>query len=99
MSTTDTRQHVHDLVDQLPPAQLAAVEGLLSVMVDPVTHGLQDAPAEDEEMSEEEEQAATRSKEWFKHNQGTSFEDLVTELGFSMEDIIRKARTPPLEAD
>jgi len=40
MSTTDTRQHVHSLVDQLPPAQLAAVEGLLSVMVDPVAHAL-----------------------------------------------------------
>ena len=94
MSTTDTRQHVHALVDQLPPAQLAAVEGLLSVMVDPVAHPLPNAPAEDEEISEEEEHAAARSKEWFNHNQGTSFEDLVTELGFPMEDIIRKAKDP-----
>ena len=94
MSSTDTRQHVHSLVDQLPPAQLAAVEGLLSVMVNPVAHALQNAPIEDEEISEEEEQAAARSKEWFKHNQGTSFEDLVTELGFSMEDIIQKAKDP-----
>jgi hypothetical protein len=93
MNTTDARQHVHDLVDQLPPAQLAAVEGLLTVMLDPVAHALHNAPIEDEEIGEEEDQAAARSKEWFKHNQGTSFEDLVTELGFSVDDI-RKAKDP-----
>jgi hypothetical protein len=87
MNRTDTRQHVHSLVDRLPPAQLAVIEGLLSVMVDPVAHALRNAPVEDEQISDEEEQTVRRSKEWFKHNQGTSFEDVVAELGFSMDQV------------
>ena len=87
MNSNDTWQHVHSLVDRLPPAQLAVIEGLLSVMVDPVAHALRNAPVEDEQISDEEEQAVRRSKEWFKHNQGTSFEDVVAELGFSMDQV------------
>jgi len=40
----DTRDHVHALVDQLSPVQLAAVEALLKTMLDrfPITwHSLQ----------------------------------------------------------
>ena len=81
MDSTDVRRHIHLLVDQLPPAQLAAVEGLLSVMIDPVAHALRNAPIEDEEISDEEEQAIRRSKEWFSGNEGTPFEDVVAELG------------------
>ena len=42
---------------------------------------------EDEEIGEEEHRAVARSKEWFKHHEGTPFEDVVTEMGFSMEQI------------
>jgi hypothetical protein len=42
---------------------------------------------EDEEISEEEEAAVARSKEWFQHNEGIPFEDLVADLGFSMDEI------------
>lgn len=44
MSTSDIREHVHTLVDQLPPAQLAAVEGLLLAIVDPIANSLANAP-------------------------------------------------------
>ena len=94
MNRTDTRQHVHSLVDRLPPAQLAVIEGLLSVMVDPVAHALRNAPVEDEQISDEEEQTVRRSKEWFKHNQGTSFEDVVAELGFSMDQVFNSKEPP-----
>jgi len=52
-----------------------------------VTAALAAAPLEDEEISEEEEQAVARSREWFKHNQGIPFEQVAAELGFSMEQI------------
>ncbi len=87
MTSTETRQHVHSLIDQLPPTQLAVIESLLSVMLDPAAYSLRNAPIEDEEISEEEEQAVARSKEWFKHNEGTRFQDVVAELGFSMDQI------------
>lgn len=82
MSTTDTRQHVHDLIDQLPPTQLAAVEGLLSVMVDPVAHSIRNAPANDEPVTEEEAAALRRSEEWFRHNKGIPMEEVLADLGF-----------------
>jgi hypothetical protein len=44
-------------------------------------------PFEDEEISEEEEQAVARSRDWFLHNPGTPFEDVAAELGFSMDQI------------
>ncbi len=77
---SDTRQHVHELVDRLPPAQLAAVEGLLQTIVPQFE-------VEDEEISEDEREAVVQSKEWFKHNQGTSLEDVASELGFDIDQI------------
>ena len=84
---SDTRQHVHEMVDRLDTGQLAAVGQLLEVMTDPVARSLAGAPVEDEEISEEEEQAVARSKEWFKHNEGIPFEQVVTDLGFTMDQV------------
>ena len=81
------RQHAHELIDLLPPAQVAALVGLLETIANPASRQLPDVPIEDEEMSPEERQAVERSKEWFRHNDGISFEQLADELGFSMEQI------------
>ena len=57
-------------------------------MLDPVSQALVAlAPLEGEEIGEEEHRAVAPSKEWFKHHEGTPFEDAVTEMGFSMEQI------------
>lgn len=34
---TDTGHHVHSLIDQLPPVQLAAIEPILRSMLDPLS--------------------------------------------------------------
>jgi len=86
---TDPRQHAHQLIDRLPETQLSALVGLLEAIVDPVAN----APEEDEEISAEEEAAVTRSKEWFKHHEGIPFEQVVTELGFTM-DQVRNSKNP-----
>ena len=75
----DARQRAHELIDRLPETQISALVGLLKTIVDPAF--------EDEEIGEEEAQAVARSKEWFKNNQGTPFEDVVAELGFTMEQV------------
>ena len=82
---SDTRQHAHELIDRLPEAQLSTVVGLLEAIVEPAL--------EDEEISEEEAQTVARSKEWFKHNPGTPFEEVVAELGLTM-DQVRNHREP-----
>jgi len=85
---TADKQHAHDLVDRVPDDQMtAAVRFLEFLLVDPVDRTLATAPVEDEEVSAEEEQAVARSKEWFKHNEGIPFEQVVTDLGFTMEQI------------
>lgn len=80
------KQHAVELLDRLGPGQLAAVIHLLETMV-PLEE-------EDEEISAEEEAAVTRSKEWFQHNEGIPFEQVVTDLGFTM-DQIRDASSDP----
>ena len=81
------KQHGHQLLDQLDPGQFEAVVRLLEVMTDPANVSIADAPIDDEPVSEEEERAVAASKEWFKHNAGIPFEDVVAELGFTMEQV------------
>ena len=57
------------------------------LLLDPVDRALATPPVEDEEISPEEEQAVARSKEWFKHNEGIPFEQVATDLGFTLEQI------------
>lgn len=73
----DARQHAHQLIDCMPETQIRALVGLLETMVDPAF--------EDVEISQEEEAAVARSKEWFRHNEGIPFRQVVADLGFTME--------------
>ncbi len=85
---TDPRQHAHQLIERLDPGEiLAAVRFLEFLLLDPVDRALAIAPEEDEEISEEERQAVARSEEWFKHNEGIPFEQVVAECGFTMDQI------------
>ena len=88
MNTPDILQHVHALVDQLPPAQLAAVESLLSAMVDPVAHSIRNAPADDEPVTREEADQIRGSEEWFRNRggKGIPMEEILAEFGRSMKD-------------
>lgn len=73
------RQQAHTLLDQLPPAKLGAVRSLLEVMVD---------DDDDEELTEEGRRALKASDEYFRNGgQGIPFEQVVAELGFTMEQI------------
>ncbi len=81
------RQQAHRLLDQLDPGQLDAVVRLLEVMTDPGIASIRDAPIDDEPVTEEEERTVAVSKEWFKNNPGLPFEDVVAELGFTMEQV------------
>ncbi|MGO4885203.1 MAG: hypothetical protein ACLP59_30925 [Bryobacteraceae bacterium] len=81
------RQQAHALLDMLPAEKLNAVRSLLEVMVDPVSRALANAPIDDEPVTEEEERAVAAAREWLKHNPGIPFEQVVAELGFTMEEV------------
>jgi len=78
----DTRTHVHELIDQLPPVQLAALETLLESMID---------EEEEEELTEEDRRALAASRTYFERGgEGIPFEQVVADLGFTMDQIRRK---------
>ena len=85
--TQQQKQHAHGMIERLAPEKLSAVVGLLEVLLDPFDRALSTAGIDDEPVSEEERRDIEASREWFKHNQGIPFEQAVTELGFTMEEV------------
>lgn len=72
------KQHAHELIEQLPPDQLAAVVHLLETMV---------SPEEDRDtLSNAERQAIAEADEWLKHNQTIPHEKVLAEFGLTMAD-------------
>jgi hypothetical protein len=72
------KQHVVELLDRLEPSQIAAVAKLLEVMIH----------ADDDELTEEERQSIAASLEYFdKGGVGIPFEQVVADLGFTMEQV------------
>jgi hypothetical protein len=76
---SDKRQHVHELIDRLPPAQLTAVAGLLETMLDR------------EQIGEEEERAVEEAKQWLRENRGKGIphEEVLADFGLTMDDFRR----------
>jgi hypothetical protein len=69
----------HELLGQLGPVKLAAVVHLLEVMID---------DDKEEELTEEDRRALRASEEYFRNGgQGIPFEQVVADLGFTMEQI------------
>lgn len=85
MAVETLEAKAHELIGQLDPGKLAAIVHLLEVMVD---------EEEDEAISPDEEAAVARSKEWFRHNEGIPFEQVVSDLGFTMDQIRNPAKNP-----
>lgn len=77
---SDTRQHVHELIDRLPPAQLSALAGLLEAMLVPGN-----------EPSGEEERAVAEAKEWLRENggKGIPHKEVLADFGLTMDDFRR----------
>lgn len=94
---SDTRQHVHALIDQLPPGQLAALETILQSMLDPLSRKLALAPLDDEPFTEEDRQAVAEADEWRKHNQPVPLENVLADFGLTMTDWETMAKTPSPE--
>jgi hypothetical protein len=87
MAANALEAKAHELLGQLGPGKLAAVVHLLEVMID------DDNP--DEALTEEDRRALRASDQYFgQGGEGIPFEQVVADLGFSMEQI-RGNRTEP----
>jgi hypothetical protein len=87
MSTIHPKEHAHELIERLPPTQVAALVGLLEAMLDPVSRAIANAPIDDEPLTAEEEKALDESREWLKRNKGIPHEQVLAELGITQEDV------------
>lgn len=85
---SDTREHLHQLIDRLPPAQLDVAAGLLEAMLDPRCG---QRPAEKEAISDEEEHAVAEAKRWLRENggKGIPHEEILAEFGLTVDDFRR----------
>jgi hypothetical protein len=75
------RQQAHFLLDVLPDEKVAAVRGLLEVMVEPLSRSLAMAPIEDEEITEETAAALDRARASLARGEGVSHEEVLREFG------------------
>jgi hypothetical protein len=77
--TLETKQHAHQLLDQLGPDQIAVVLRLLEVMLEP----------EEEPLTDEDRRAVAASREYFSRNPegGVSLDQVAAECGLTMDQI------------
>ena len=84
---SDTRQHVHQLIDRMPETLLSGLVQFLETIVDPVAAALRNAPLDDEPVTEDERRRFRDGHAWFAGGgQGTPMEDVLTEFGLKPED-------------
>jgi len=79
---SDTRGHVHELNDRLPPIQLTAVAALLEAILDPVSHAIANAPADDEPVTGEDRRRFRQGQAWFAQHggKGSPMEDVLADF-------------------
>lgn len=86
-TTTDTKEHAHELIERLAPNQVAAVVGLIEAMLDPVSRAIAQAPVDEDPVTPEEEKALAEAREWLKHHQPIPHEQVLAELRITQEEI------------
>lgn len=71
----------HELIASLDPSKLLAIVQLLEVMIED----------EGDELTEEDRRLVEDSREYFRHNPegGMSFEQLVTDCGFTLDQLAK----------
>jgi hypothetical protein len=80
MAVNTLEAKAHELLGHLGPGKLAAVVHLLEVMID--------GDDDDDELTTEDRHALRASDGYFRNGgQGIPFEQVVADLGFTMEQI------------
>jgi len=83
MSPSSTKEYAHELIDRLPPAQLAAVASLLEAMLDPVSRAIGDLPIEEEEITPQTAADLDRARASIERGEGIPHEAILREFGLT----------------
>ena len=91
--TEETREHAHELIDQLPEAQLTGLVQFLETIVGTLSYPLANAPLDDEPLTEEDRRAVAEAVEWLRHNEPIPHNQLLSEFGLTIADWERWPRS------
>lgn len=75
------RRQAHTLLDMLPDEKLTAVRNLLQVMVEPLSHSLEAAPEDDEELAPEALERLRKARASVAAGKGIPHDDVLREFG------------------
>jgi hypothetical protein len=88
------KQHAHELIDRLAPGQVAAVVGLLEIILDPFARKLANAPYDHEPVSAEEARELEETRASLGRGEGISNAEVLAEFGLTTKDFEQMGRTP-----
>lgn len=94
MANATTKERAHELIERMPPEKVPAAVEALTKVFDPVAYSLANAPFEDEEISEDENRVAAEARARGYVGSQNSHEELLKELGLTLEDWDRMADQP-----
>ena len=94
MTLTRQREHAHELIDRMAPGQIAAVVGLMEVLLDPVARSLANAPYGDEPVSEQEARDIAEARAAYARGEAVSNDDVLADFGLTVDDFERMGRAP-----
>jgi hypothetical protein len=89
MEPVSDKQHAHELIERLPPSEVATVVRFLEFMLlDPVTRAAATAPPEDEPVTEQDRRRYREGRDWFRQRggKGIPMEDVLAEFDLKPED-------------
>ena len=66
-------------------------------MTDPLSTALANAPIDDEPFTDAERRAVAEADEWLQHHEPIPHEEVLAELGLTMEDWDKMGNEPPAE--
>jgi hypothetical protein len=76
-----TKEHAHELIEQLAPSQLSAVVGLLEVMVDPIATSIANEGIEDDEIDAQTAAELDAARVSIARGDGISHEEIHRQFG------------------
>ena len=75
------------MIDRLAPEKLSTAVGILEAMLDSFDILLAKAEIDDEPVTEEDLREIEEDLKWSELNKAIPFEQVVTDLGFTMEEV------------
>jgi hypothetical protein len=89
MGAASDKQHAHELIERLPPSEVAtAIRFLEFILLDPVARAVATAPDDQELVTEQDRRRLHEGQAWFRQQggKGIPMADVLAEFDLKPED-------------